>query len=238
MASTWSYLAQSLRTLLVGSESSSKLEGKESRSGEASLSSFLLLPKAIGCSLLGTTQQAGQTRLQDKHPLASLSDWIVSLLDVLQVKGDAQTSLNATTNTSSVIVISGVVEMPVLLVASATSVLVGSLTYWIYRSCRPRPKEKELFKDPREEYKKRVYQETNGFKDPSLYRFIDTCKDTKKSLKKVEDPAMARKQKLRDMKLEQLKPKGPLKLTPDKLQEVRSNLSNVTNKRMEGEGLK
>lgn len=71
-------------------------------------------------------------------------------------------------------------------------------------------------------------KKTNGFKDPGLYEFMDTCMDTKQSLRKVQDPEETRKKKLDDiLQADKAKPKGPLQLSPRRLEHTRKGLHRV-----------
>jgi hypothetical protein len=113
------------------------------------------------------------------------------------------------------------------------SVVVGSL----YVYCRARGRkgkgdgQGQAYPDVRKEATKHSWKQRNGFKDKSLYDFIDTCEKRRKTLRKVEDPQKARRTKLDAIKqADKFKPKGPLGLSPDRLQIERRRLQNVTNK--------
>jgi hypothetical protein len=82
--------------------------------------------------------------------------------------------------------------------------------------------------DPTDEAELYQQKKERGFKDPSLYNFIDTCVETKKTLRKVEDPENARKEKLKTIRqAQQAKPRGPLGLSPDCLKNSREGLRPI-----------
>ena len=67
-----------------------------------------------------------------------------------------------------------------------------------------------------------------GFKDKGLYAFIDTCVESKRTLRKVEDPEVARRQKLKRLRAESLsKSNDQLHLSPQKLRVERQRLRSV-----------
>jgi hypothetical protein len=115
------------------------------------------------------------------------------------------------------------------------SVVVGTVVI-LYRNwwndvSRSRRRKSKSFVDPREEARKHAWTRSNGFKDKSLYEFIDVCVSKRNSLRKVADPDTTRKAKIHQMKAaNQARPKGPLGLSPDRLQTERRRLQNVTNK--------
>lgn len=122
-------------------------------------------------------------------------------------------------------------EVPTDVLMFCGSVVVGSL----YVYCRARGRkgkgDGQAFSDAKEEATKHSWKQRNGFKDKNLYDFIDTCVERRKTLRKVEDPRKARIAKLEAIKLaDKSKPKGPLGLSPDRLQIERRRLQNVTNK--------
>ena len=67
-----------------------------------------------------------------------------------------------------------------------------------------------------------------GFKDKGLYAFIDKCVESKQKLRKVDDPEVARRQKLRRIRVEGLsKSDNQIHLSPQKLQVERQRLRPV-----------
>jgi hypothetical protein len=126
----------------------------------------------------------------------------------------------------------GEVAMDTLMFCS--SVVLGTMCIF-YQSWRTNRHRKDRlnkpYVDPREEAHKHAWKRTNGFRDQSLYAFMDTCVNRRKRLRKVIDPEAARKARVHEIKLsDQAKPKGPLGLSPDRLQIERGRLQNVTNK--------
>ncbi|VEU41477.1 unnamed protein product [Pseudo-nitzschia multistriata] len=74
-----------------------------------------------------------------------------------------------------------------------------------------------------------------GYKDESLYKTMQECKDVRKSLRKVKDPDVARREKKMLLKKKALRYKikgkdtsdGYLGMTPGSLQHVRRSLRHV-----------
>jgi hypothetical protein len=82
--------------------------------------------------------------------------------------------------------------------------------------------------DPTDEAELYQQKKERDFKDPSLYNFIDTCVETKKNLRKVEDPLKARKEKLKTIRqAQEAKPHGLLGLSPDFLKNSREGLRPI-----------
>jgi hypothetical protein len=112
----------------------------------------------------------------------------------------------------------------------AGSALIFRFVYWNIRppsSMRQR-RRKAGSLDLHEESKLYQIKVQNGFKDPKLQQFIDACVDQKVKLKKVGSPEDLRKKKLDRLKKEiMVSHKGPLQLSEEKLQTIRSNLNKV-----------
>lgn len=78
---------------------------------------------------------------------------------------------------------------------------------------------------------------TKGFKDEGLHKTINTMQDVKKSLRKVADPEMTRKEKLKILKQQNIRRSisgqkdgrkdGYLGMSPDSLQDARKFLKEV-----------
>jgi hypothetical protein len=123
-------------------------------------------------------------------------------------------------------------EVPTDVLLFCGSVIVGSLyVYCRARDRRWKDDDGRASASATEEATKHSWKQRNGFKDKSLYDFIDTCVERRKTLRKVEDPRVARMAKIEALKLaDKAKPKGMLGLSPDRLQTERRRLQNVTNK--------
>ena len=105
--------------------------------------------------------------------------------------------------------------------------------YWRFRPPvdRRRRRRDGYARDPavlEDETKLYLIKVQNGFKDPKLQQFIDTCVDRKEKLKKVGSPEDLRKEKVDRLKKQNLTAiKGPLQLSEEKLMSIRSNLNRV-----------
>lgn len=122
-------------------------------------------------------------------------------------------------------------EVPTDVLLFCGSVLIGSLYVYCRAGGRKGHGDRQTFAAAREVARQHSWKQRNGFKDKSLYEFIDACVKRRKTLRKVEDPRNARRAKIEAIKLaDKSKPKGPLGLSPDRLQIERRRLQNVTNK--------
>lgn len=67
------------------------------------------------------------------------------------------------------------------------------------------------------------------FRDVGLQQTISECRNTKQKLKKVSDPDVARKLKIKHIRKDQIleEGSGPLKVSPRQLADIRSNLRAV-----------
>ena len=104
--------------------------------------------------------------------------------------------------------------------------------YWRFRPPVDRRRRRDGYtRDPadlEDETKLHLIKVQNGFKDPKLQQFIDTCVDRKEKLKKVGSPEDLRKEKVDRLKKQNLTAiKGPLQLSEEKLMSIRSNLNRV-----------
>ena len=82
--------------------------------------------------------------------------------------------------------------------------------------------------EARAEAKRYNQRKKNGFKDQGLQNHINACKNQKKHLHHVDDPAKKRKQKVEKIKLENKKEAktGGLGLNENELQKKRANLKH------------
>mmetsp|Transcript_26257 Transcript_26257/g.61540 ORF Transcript_26257/g.61540 Transcript_26257/m.61540 type:complete len:138 (-) Transcript_26257:536-949(-) len=75
----------------------------------------------------------------------------------------------------------------------------------------------------------------HGYKDKSLYKTMQECRDVRKGLRRVEDPDIARREKKKHLALQNLRCKikgkdtseGYLGMTPGNLQVIRKSLRQV-----------
>jgi len=120
------------------------------------------------------------------------------------------------------------------LVGLVTVTLSASIIMWkgyrTYCDLRNYIKDKlkplEIEQTKESPVKAKKWEKVNSTK---LYEFIDSCKDAKKGLKKVEDPDTVAKRIERRNKIKQVekvKPKGKLGLSDDLLQNTRGGLKS------------
>ena len=84
--------------------------------------------------------------------------------------------------------------------------------------------------DDLRKYEAKIYaqKKQHGYKDTRLEAVMNRCKEVRSQLRKVEDPANKREEKIKEIKMQQRrKGQGPLQLTEDKLQGTRSQLRKV-----------
>ena len=111
---------------------------------------------------------------------------------------------------------------------------VGSaVVFRIYQWRRARASQTDqqqpvLPSDPRQDYLARQAKKTNGFKDPGLYQFINTCVESKRNLRKVDDPEIARRKKVKRIRAKGQTGNNSLGLSPDKLLVERQRLRTTT----------
>jgi hypothetical protein len=83
--------------------------------------------------------------------------------------------------------------------------------------------------EARAEAKRYNQRKKNGFKDPGLQKHINACKNQKKNLHHVDDPAKKRKQKVEKIKLKnkkEAKTGGLGGLNENELEKKRANLKH------------
>jgi hypothetical protein len=116
--------------------------------------------------------------------------------------------------------------------AAAYLIIASSLSYFLYYTYHHimgcgGSKEKVSRNDAKTEADRYARRKKNGFKDSGLERTRQDCVNQKKKLRHVEDPELARKKKVANIKQEQKKkPAGPLGLTDNELEKKRANLKH------------
>lgn len=113
------------------------------------------------------------------------------------------------------------------------SAMIFRAYMWWRKPPRDKKKKKKptwkesTWKKPRKDTPHKA-KEWKTYKDPSLYEFMDLAQEQKKKLKHVEDPALGRREKLKEMKMrEKATPSGPLGLSQRLLQDKRQGLKQT-----------
>jgi hypothetical protein len=207
-----------------------------------------LLWETISGTASRSSSPSSSTTSTSTSPFPSLVDQCWSLFStaanlplLLTMGNQTQEACACGTQSASHVIIPHVGEVPLDVFAFVFTAMSISVVCWIrvglrslrqyYRqhcsNCNNRKKDSDTNAN-QDEYRKKYQQlkDKGEYKDQSLYEFIETCQTQRRQLRSLpQDPETLRKEKLERIKLESAnKPKGPLQLSPARLQNLRQDL--------------